>query len=208
MFGMRLMAKAGLPKSALALWPTLVHFQQAWNMWFCTLTSAPDKIAISTLQQVYLIRYVDILLFKLLKRNLWNPAIRKWDVIQCMLLLNMRKTNLFFHNRAVGHHFFHMARRQNPYFVVPLRYNNIYALETFARDNFNNFKTVADGTKVNCLKVKVLKVQKNPCQTKFKLNIISGIKHFLSSMLNEHKEEGPKKLYRSQWNTQQNCQYL
>lgn len=60
---------------------------------------------------------------------------------------------------------FQMARRQNPYVVVPMRFDNFYDLKKFANDTFKNFKTTVDGDTVNWLKVKVLKVQKsNPDQ--------------------------------------------
>lgn len=66
---------------------------------------------------------------------------------------------------------FQMARRNNPYSVVPLRYDNFYDLKKYAKDNFKNFKTTSEGTKVNWLKVKVLKVEKShPDQIQIKYN--------------------------------------
>ena len=36
---------------------------------------------------------------------------------------------------------FQMAKGQNPYAVVPLRFNNFFDLKKYAKDNFKNFKT-------------------------------------------------------------------
>lgn len=66
---------------------------------------------------------------------------------------------------------FELARRKNPYVVVPMRYPDFYDLKRLAKDSFSNFKTTVDGTTVNWLKVKVLKVQKsNPGQIFVKYN--------------------------------------
>ena len=51
------------------------------------------------------------------------------------------------------------------YVVLPLRYDNFYNLQTYAKTTFKNFKTAMDGNRINWLKVKVLKVEKdNPEQ--------------------------------------------
>ena len=55
---------------------------------------------------------------------------------------------------------FQMARRNKPYVVVPMRFNNFYDLKSFSKDTFRNFKTTIDGQNINWLKIKVLKVQK------------------------------------------------
>ncbi|MCG8049000.1 MAG: hypothetical protein N0E48_25925 [Candidatus Thiodiazotropha endolucinida] len=54
----------------------------------------------------------------------------------------------------------HMARRNKPYVVIPLRFNNFFDLKMHTQNNYKNFKTDVEGNKVNWLKVKVLKVSK------------------------------------------------
>lgn len=54
----------------------------------------------------------------------------------------------------------HMARRQKPYTVIPMRFDSFYDLKTHTESNYKNFKTDIQGNRVNWLKVKVLKVTK------------------------------------------------
>ena len=69
---------------------------------------------------------------------------------------------------------FHMARRNNPYTVIPMRFDTFYDLKRFSTANFTNFKTDTNGMKVNWLKVKVLRVSKdNPDQIQVKYDFTS-----------------------------------
>ena len=55
---------------------------------------------------------------------------------------------------------FQMARRYNPYIVVPMRFDSFYDLKAYSKANYKNFKTDTEGCRVNWLKVKVLRVCK------------------------------------------------
>ena len=54
----------------------------------------------------------------------------------------------------------HMARRNKPYVVIPLRFDNFFDLKMHTKNSYKNFKTDVEGNKVNWLKVKVLKLSK------------------------------------------------
>ena len=63
----------------------------------------------------------------------------------------------------------HYARRRNPYTVVPLRFDNFYNLTEFAKEECSSFKTDIEGSRVNWMKVKVVKVSKaHPTQVHVK----------------------------------------
>ena len=54
----------------------------------------------------------------------------------------------------------HMARKKNPYTVVPLRFNQFYDLHKLTKEHYGNFKVATDGSKVNWTKIKVLRFEK------------------------------------------------
>ena len=69
---------------------------------------------------------------------------------------------------------FHVERCNNPYTVIPMRFNTFYDLKRISTANFKNFKTDTKGMKVNWLKVKVLRVSKdNPDQIQVKYDFTS-----------------------------------
>ena len=73
---------------------------------------------------------------------------------------------------------FHKAHRNNPYTVIPMRFNTFYDLKRFSTANFKNFKTDTKGMKVNWLKV--LRVNKdNPDQIQVKYTLLAQISNQL-----------------------------
>jgi hypothetical protein len=53
-----------------------------------------------------------------------------------------------------------MARRANPYIVIPLNYKDFYDLKTLRKTVCRNVKTTTEGTRVNWLHVKWIQVTK------------------------------------------------
>jgi len=51
-----------------------------------------------------------------------------------------------------------LARKKNPYVVVPLRFNQFFDLQKLANENFGSFKYNTDGKRVSWIKIKVLRV--------------------------------------------------
>ena len=54
----------------------------------------------------------------------------------------------------------HMARRNKPYVVVPMRYNNFKDLKSFTKEEYSGMKTDTEGNKVNWMRIKVIRVTK------------------------------------------------
>ena len=48
----------------------------------------------------------------------------------------------------------HMARRNKPYVVVPMRFNNSKDLKNFIKEDYSGMKTDSEGKKVNWMKIK------------------------------------------------------
>ena len=55
----------------------------------------------------------------------------------------------------------HLARRNKPYVVVPMRYEHFFDLKEYTKQEMKGFKIDTEGNRVNWLQVKVLKVQKS-----------------------------------------------
>lgn len=53
-----------------------------------------------------------------------------------------------------------MARKKNPYIVIPLKYDDIYDLKLLRKETCKNMKTAANGDKINWLKIKWLQFRK------------------------------------------------
>ena len=54
-----------------------------------------------------------------------------------------------------------LARKKNPYVVVPLRFNQFFDLKKLANENFGSFKYTTDGKRVNWIKIKILQVDRD-----------------------------------------------
>lgn len=54
----------------------------------------------------------------------------------------------------------HMARRNKPYVVVPMRYNNFKDLKSFTKEEYSGMKTDTEGNKINWMRIKVIRVVK------------------------------------------------
>ena len=82
----------------------------------------------------------------------------------------------------------HMARRNKPYVVVPMKYNNFKDLKSFTKEEYSNMKTDTEGKKVNWMKIKVIRVRKDtPDQIQIKE---SFAKEFRSIHINVRKTRG------------------
>ena len=57
-----------------------------------------------------------------------------------------------------------MARRENPYYVVPLQYENIYNFEEVTKSTLKYSKVDSEGIKVNWMKIKWLRFFKNDAE--------------------------------------------
>ena len=63
----------------------------------------------------------------------------------------------------------HMARRNKPYVVVPMRYDSFKDLNSFTKDVYSKMKTDSGGKRVKWMKIKVLRVAKaTPDEIQFK----------------------------------------
>lgn len=49
----------------------------------------------------------------------------------------------------------HMARRNKPYVVVPMRYNNFKDLKSFTKKEYSGMKIDTEGYKVNWMRIKL-----------------------------------------------------
>ena len=54
----------------------------------------------------------------------------------------------------------HMARRNKPYVVVPMKFNSFKDLKGFMKEEYSSMKTDTEGKKVNLMKIKVINVTK------------------------------------------------
>ena len=54
----------------------------------------------------------------------------------------------------------HMARRNKPYVVVPMKFDSFKDLKGFTKEEYSGMKTDTDGKKVNWMKIKVIRVTK------------------------------------------------
>ena len=54
----------------------------------------------------------------------------------------------------------HMARRNKPYVVVPMRYNNFKDLKSFTKEEYSGMKTDTEGNNVNLMRIKVIYIVK------------------------------------------------
>jgi transcriptional regulator len=57
-----------------------------------------------------------------------------------------------------------MARRENPYYVVPLQYENIYDFKEVTKSTLKYSKVDSEGIKVNWMKIKWLRFFKNDAE--------------------------------------------
>ena len=55
----------------------------------------------------------------------------------------------------------HMARRKNPYVVVPMKHDSFWDLKHLAQETCKNVKMTTNGKRINWLKIKVLRFSKN-----------------------------------------------
>lgn len=53
-----------------------------------------------------------------------------------------------------------MARKNKPYVVVPLRFNQFHDLHKLAKENYGFFKQTTTGKRVNWVKMKIIKLDK------------------------------------------------
>ena len=54
----------------------------------------------------------------------------------------------------------HMARRNKPYVVVPMKFNSFKDLKNSTKEEYSSMKTDIEGKKVNWMKIKVIRVTK------------------------------------------------
>jgi hypothetical protein len=54
-----------------------------------------------------------------------------------------------------------MTRRKNPYYVVPLQYEDIYYFKEVTKSSLKYSKVDSEGIKVNWMKIKWLRFSKN-----------------------------------------------
>ena len=53
-----------------------------------------------------------------------------------------------------------MARKNHPYVVVPLRFNQFHDLHKLAKKNYGSFKRTTTGKRVNWVKMKIIELSK------------------------------------------------
>ena len=85
--------------------------------------------------------------------------IRTWNAILCIQRLNSPKKNKKKHQFIYQLSVMHMARRKNPYFVVPLKHGDIIDYKQIRAQKIKNVRTTVDGKKVNWTKIRWRRVQ-------------------------------------------------
>ena len=82
-------------------------------------------------------------------------ATRRWNATACIQPLNSQRKRL---------RFIRMARRKNPYYVVPLQYEDIYDFKEVTKSTLKYSKVYSEGIKVNWMKIKWLRFSKNDAE--------------------------------------------
>ncbi|MEW8545290.1 MAG: hypothetical protein AB2693_17345 [Candidatus Thiodiazotropha sp.] len=96
----------------------------------------------------------------------------------------------------------HMARRKNPYSVVPLKHSDIIDFKQIRAQKVKNVKTTVDGKKINWRKIRWMRFQKetpNTCLIKYDLDEefqaiqLTGIKRGRSTDVSSTSEKLPRR---------------
>lgn len=80
-----------------------------------------------------------------------------------------------------------LARKKNPYVVVPLRFNQFSYLQKLATENFGSFKYDTDGKRVSWIKIKVLRVNND------RENIVKFNEHVMEINVEKKLKRGERR---------------